>query len=212
MRGGMRGAWGRGRRAKGSGRQPGCQKAAFSYVFITRSARRPVAKASTCSYSVIPRSARTTRTGDMSAATKAAVAAMMKLPKQERIDRLVAMSTECISRQEDAAPFLALIQMELEAPDDPPATRPSSAAVADPARAKARSKRRELTAKRNELRAMLAKVDARERTMEPPSAASRAAFAAAAPAPHGAQPHVVAYHGLPDSAYRVPPSSTEPPR
>lgn len=148
----------------------------------------------------------------MSAATKAAVAAMMKLPKQERIDRLVAMSTECISRQEDAAPFLALIQMELEAPDDPPATRPSSAAVADPARAKARSKRRELTAKRNELRAMLAKVDARERTMEPPSAASRAAFAAAAPAPHGAQPHVVAYHGLPDSACRVPPSSTEPPR
>ena len=152
------------------------------------------------------------RTGQMSAATKAAVAAMMKLPKQERIDRLVAMSTECISRQEDAAPFLALIQMELEAPDDLPATRPSSAAVADPARAKARSKRRELTAKRNELRAMLAKVDARERTLEPPSAASRAAFAAAAPAPHGAQPHVVAYHGLPDSACRVPPSSTEPPR
>ena len=127
----------------------------------------------------------------MSAATKAAVAAMMKLPKQERIDRLVAMSTECISRQEDAAPFLALIQMELEAPDDPPATRPSSAAVADPARAKARSKRRELTAKRNELRAMLAKVDARERTMAPPSAASRAAYAAAAPAPHGAPRHIV---------------------
>ena len=206
MRGGMRGAWAGGRRGERVRAPAGVP--AFSYVFITRSARRPFS----CSYSVIPRSARTTRTGDMSAATKAAVAAMMKLPKQERIDRLVAMSTECISRQEDAAPFLALIQMELEAPDEPPATRPSSAAVADPARAKARSKRRELTAKRNELRAMLAKVDARERTMEPPSAASRAAFAAAAPAPHGAQPHVVAYHGLPDSACRVPPSSTEPPR
>tara|TARA_B100000795_G_scaffold238636_1_gene199884 strand:- start:782 stop:1216 length:435 start_codon:yes stop_codon:yes gene_type:complete len=123
-------------------------------------------------------------------ATTAAVAAMMKLPKQERIDRLVAMSTECIARQEDAAPFLALIQMELEAPEDP-ASRPSSAAVADPARAKAKSKRRELTAKRNELRAMLAKVDARERTMAPPSAASRAAYAAAAPAPHGAPRHIV---------------------
>ena len=113
-----------------------------------------------------------------SAATKAAVAAMMKLPKQERMDRLMALSTQCIARQEDAAPILALIQMELDAPDDP--SRPSSAAVADPARAKAKSKRRELTAKRNELRAMLAKVDARERTMEPP--------AAAAPAPHGAHP------------------------
>ena len=137
--------------------------------------------------------ANSTTANAMSAAAKAAVAAMMKLPKQERIDHLVAMSRECIARQEDAAPILALIQMELDAPDDP--SRPSSAAVADPARAKAKSKRRELTAKRNELRAMLAKVDARERTMEPPTAASRAAYAAAAPAPHGAQRHVVASHG-----------------
>ena len=62
-----------------------------------------------------------------SAATKAAVAEMMKLPKQERIDRLMAMSTECIARQEDAAPFLELIQMELDTPDAPAAaSRPSS--------------------------------------------------------------------------------------
>ena len=60
-----------------------------------------------------------------SAATKAAVAAMMKLPKQERIDRLMAMSTECIARQEDAAPFLELIQMELDTPDAPAAASPA---------------------------------------------------------------------------------------
>ena len=126
-----------------------------------------------------------------SAATKTAVAAMMKLPKQERIDRLVAMSTECIARQEDAAPFLELIQMELDTPDEPAAaSRPSSGtAVADAAaqRAKTKAKRRALTAKRNELRAMLAKVDARERSLKPASEASRAAYAPAAPVAHGSE-------------------------
>ena len=133
-----------------------------------------------------------------SAATKAAVAEMMKLPKQERIDRLMAMSTECIARQEDAAPFLELIQMELDTPDAPAAaSRPSSAtAVADAQaeRAKSKAKRRELTAKRNELRAMLAKVDARERSLKPASEASRAAYAAAAPAAHGSEEGKVLSH------------------
>ena len=133
-----------------------------------------------------------------SAATKAAVAEMMKLPKQERIDRLMAMSTECIARQEDAAPFLELIQMELDTPDAPAAaSRPSSATAAADAqaeRAKSKAKRRELTAKRNELRAMLAKVDARERSLKPASEASRAAYAAAAPAAHGSEEGKVLSH------------------
>ena len=130
-----------------------------------------------------------------SAATKAAVAEMMKLPKQERIDRLMAMSTECIARQEDAAPFLELIQMELDTPDAPAAaSRPSSAADAQAERAKSKAKRRDLTAKRNELRAMLAKVDARERSLKPASEASRAAYAAAAPAAHGSEEGKVLSH------------------
>ena len=104
----------------------------------------------------------------MSAATKAAVAAMMQLPKAERIDRLVAMSAECIAQQEDASPFLALIQMELDAPDEPAAGDSEPRANSKPAAGEpeplANSRRRELTAKRNELRAMLSQVD---RTMGP---------------------------------------------
>ena len=106
-----------------------------------------------------------------SSGVRALVAQLMKLPKQERVERLIAMSQECIARQEDAAPFLELIQMELESPDDePPASRPgstsSTAAKPDP---QVKARRRELTKKRNELRAMLAKVD---NTIEPGSAAS----------------------------------------
>ena len=101
--------------------------------------------------------------------TKAAVAAMMKLPKAERLERLVAMSAECVARQEDAAPLLSLIQLELDTPDElederAPASRPVSSAstsasgpLAPPPKAK--STRRLLKEKRDELRAMLAKVD-----------------------------------------------------
>ena len=93
---------------------------------------------------------------------KSAVAAMMKLPKAERMERLVAMSAECVARQEDAAPLLALIQLELDTPDsEPPASRPASTAssIAAAAEPKAKSTRRMLKEKRDELRAMLAKVD-----------------------------------------------------
>ena len=106
-------------------------------------------------------------------AVKSTVAAMMQLPKAERVARLVAMAQECIKREEDAAPFLELIQMELNSPDDSrPASRPSTtassvaraaappaAAPAGPPQEKPKSKRRQLVEQRNELRAMLAKVD-----------------------------------------------------
>lgn len=106
-----------------------------------------------------------------SSGVRALVQQLMKLPKQQRIEKLIAMSQECIARQEDAAPFLELIQMELDAPDDEPSSsRPgstgSSAAKPDP---QVKARRRELTKKRNELRAMLAKVD---NAIEPGSAAS----------------------------------------
>ena len=97
--------------------------------------------------------------------TKAAVAAMMKLPKAERLERLVAMSAECVARQEDAAPLLSLIQLELNTPDpddDPPSSRPASStstSITNPPPPKAKSMRRQLKEKRDELRAMLAKVD-----------------------------------------------------
>ena len=131
----------------------------------------------------------------MSAATKTAVAAMMQLPKAERIDRLVAMLAECIAQQEDASPFLALIQMELDAPDEPAAGDSEPRANSKPAAGEpeplAKSRRRELTAKRNELRAMLSQVDrtmgpqhgtaARDRTMGPPSSAGHFSFSHAMP-------------------------------
>merc|ERR1719409_420496 len=98
----------------------------------------------------------------MSGDVKAAVAAMMKLPKAER---LVAMSQECVSRQQDAAPLLSLIQLELDTPeeDEAPPSRPASSASAasavGPPPPPAKSVRRQLKEKRDELRAMLAKVD-----------------------------------------------------
>ena len=89
----------------------------------------------------------------------AAVAALMKLPKAERLEALVAMSQECVSRQQDAAPLLQLIQLELNSPDDDeaPASRPvSSASIASkPPAPPAKSVRRQLKEKRDELRAML---------------------------------------------------------
>lgn len=108
---------------------------------------------------------------------KAQVAALFKLPKAERLERLVAMSAECVKRQEDAAPLLSLIQLELDTPDDnrpassvaPSSSRPASiastaaggaaAAPAAPAAAPCKSVRRQLKEKRDELRAMLARVD-----------------------------------------------------
>lgn len=99
---------------------------------------------------------------------KAAVAAMMRLPKAERMERLLAMSAECVARQEDAAPFLSLIQLELDTADNeqeqelsrPASTASASAAVrpAPPPNSN-KSTRRLLKEKRDELRAMLAKVD-----------------------------------------------------
>lgn len=109
---------------------------------------------------------------------KAAVAAMMKLPKAERLERLMAQSAECVARQEDAAPLLALIQMELDTPDElelasasrpassvAPSSRPASSASAAngaaalPVSVPQKSMRRQLKERRDELRAMLAKVD-----------------------------------------------------
>jgi len=92
---------------------------------------------------------------------KAAVAAMMALPKAERLEKLMAMSQDCIARQEDAAPILELIQLELNTPEVEPASRPASSAtsVASLPPPPPKSKRRQLVEKRDELRAMLAKVD-----------------------------------------------------
>lgn len=97
----------------------------------------------------------------MASDTKAVVAAMMKLPKAQRLEQLLAMSAECVARREDAAPLLSLIQLELDSPDDAddeaPARTTSSAAPAMP---KKKSVRRQLKERRDELRAMVAKVDA----------------------------------------------------
>ena len=103
---------------------------------------------------------------------KSKVAAMMKLPKAERLNQLVEMSRESISAGEDASALLELIQMELDAPDTPTASRPASVASSAPGvaadqPAPAKSMRRQLTEKRNELRAMLAQVD---RALGPSSA------------------------------------------
>lgn len=108
---------------------------------------------------------------------KGKVALMMKLPKAERLNQLVAMSQECISRGEDAAPLLELIQMEMDdwetasnassvASSRPTsvassaAIRPASSASSAAADPKEKSMRRQLTEKRNELRTMLAQVNA----------------------------------------------------
>ena len=115
--------------------------------------------------------------GALMSDVKGRVALMMKLPKTERLNQLVAMSQECISRGEDAAPLLELIQMEMDdwetasnassVASSRPASVASSAAIrpasstssaaADP---KEKSMRRQLTEKRNELRTMLAQVNA----------------------------------------------------
>ena len=108
---------------------------------------------------------------------KGKVALMMKLPKAERLNQLVEMSQECISRGEDAAPLLELIQMEMDdwetasnassvASSRPTsvassaAIRPASSASSAAADPKEKSMRRQLTEKRNELRTMLAQVNA----------------------------------------------------
>lgn len=98
---------------------------------------------------------------------------MMKLPREEQLNQLVAMSQESVSRGEDAAPLLELIQLLLDKPDTP-AIRPASSAssasrpgtsasttsnVLAEAEPRAKSVRRQLTEKRNELRAMLATVN-----------------------------------------------------
>ena len=101
---------------------------------------------------------------------KSRVAAMMQLPRAERLEALVAMSKDLVSREQDAAPLLELIQLELNSPDTPPGSRPatgaSSVAIAKPP-PREKSMRRQLTEKRNELRAMLAQVD---RALGPSSA------------------------------------------
>lgn len=93
---------------------------------------------------------------------KSSVAAIMKLPTHERLERLLALSAECIAQQEDATPLLSLIQMELNAPDSE-SVRPISSSTASKAplnrEPKAKSMRRQLKEKRDELRLMLAKVD-----------------------------------------------------
>ena len=94
---------------------------------------------------------------------KAAVAAMMKLPKAERLKKLMALSEDAIGRKEDAGPYLSLIQLELEAPDsEPPLSRPASSAssvLSSQPPLVEKSMRRQLKEKRDELRAMLADVD-----------------------------------------------------
>ena len=124
-----------------------------------------------------PRARGVPSSGALMSDVKGRVALMMKLPKAERLNQLVAMSQECISRGEDAAPLLELIQMEMDdwetasnassVASSRPASVASSAAIrpasstssaaADP---KEKSMRRQLTEKRNELRTMLAQVNA----------------------------------------------------
>lgn len=108
---------------------------------------------------------------------KALVRSLMALPKAERLEKLMAMSQEAVARQQDAAPLLELIQLELDSPDDDeaPASRPVSSAssTALPPRAQpVKSMRRQLKEKRDELRAMIAKVDGALGEGSKPSTAS----------------------------------------